>query len=364
MNDAVITLIQNAFANQHALNATLKPEWVGEPWKYYRAIWTEIGEAICHTNWAWWKKANYGQDLTPEQLGEVHVELCDILHFGLSLDIQQCSYVEDGVDVGLLKRAGEYKQEFADAMLVRCDLEDDLEALVVDAILMHSFNIKKFARACLAAGLSLEGLFTYYYAKSALNQFRWKNGYKAGTYVKMWKFTPDEKAVEDNTHLSAYVRENIATSTPDELREWLVTGAWGRAVEDHMTRLYASVIKPGQEPKKCSDERPCTPCFTDNGRCAADQPTPITGANRDYIKGYLEAMEDQIAAELSSCETGIVNGHMIVMAEFYITGGNRTTSLFVDGIRRTHAEAVEVIANPPRKIAGDPTPVFGGVSGP
>lgn len=227
-------LIERALANQASLNDTLRPDWRVQGWKYYRAVWTEIAEAIMHTNWAWWKGGNYNKPVSEAQMVEVHIELCDIFHFGMSMDLLH-SKPECLID--------SYIYGFRDAQQVSCTLDEDLEAIVVDSILLKCFNVKKFARACSAAGLDLPGLMALYFGKSTLNSFRWRNGYNEKTYTKMWRLTEEEVPREDNTHLAEYIHQLSKGSTPEALLDRLLSGDAIQAIDTHLENTYARIIK-------------------------------------------------------------------------------------------------------------------------
>lgn len=231
--------VLKAFANQDRLNQRLSAEWKTAGYDYLRAIWTEVGETIMHTNWTWWKKGSErGKPLTDAQRSEVQIELCDIFHFGLSADLikvsQNCYPIE--------QRVQDYMDAFEEAGYTKCVLDHSLEALVVDAILVRDFNIKHFARACRAVGLTLLGLMAFYYAKTALNEFRWENGYNLpkghpDAYVKMWKL-PDREPQEDNTYLIEIMEALIGGTGQHELAVEIETGNYGRSIRNHLADYY------------------------------------------------------------------------------------------------------------------------------
>ena len=82
-------------------------------------------------------------------------------------------------------------------------------ALAIETKNMPSFSgierfIEQFFRACKSAGLSFSWLQKLYIGKNCLNQFRQDNGYKEGTYKKVWNGSEDNvvmvellKTIED-----------------------------------------------------------------------------------------------------------------------------------------------------------------------
>lgn len=229
----------DAFVNQTALNNKLKPDWASQGWRYYRAVWTELAEAIGHTNWYWWKHGSYEQPMAPAQLTELYIELADILHFGLSMDIVSAN----GDGTALLIRAHEYRLAFEDAVKVKVDLSEEIEAIVVDAILIREFNIKKFARVCHSAGLTLPRLMAFYFAKTVLNTFRWDNGYntKPRTYIKDWPRATGGVA-EDNTIMGEMLTQMLGDTEEHALVEVVKNGTFQKSLYNALGAAYFSFI--------------------------------------------------------------------------------------------------------------------------
>lgn len=204
--------ITAALFTQDALNKRLTPDWKTRGFKYYRAVWTEMAEAVMYFNWTWWKGgASLNKPLSPEQRADIVIELVDVLHFGLSMDLIR-------VNSGQISEAALiplYSLAFTDAKPLRDD-EDVIEAiegLVVDAIQIRYFNVKKLASIALYFGVDLAGLLCFYFGKSILNEFRWSHGYNEKQYIKIW-LLPDGRRVEDNTVLSELLASLISTKNP------------------------------------------------------------------------------------------------------------------------------------------------------
>lgn len=239
MSDVRKKLIGAAFSNQRELNHRLDPDWASQGWKYYRAIWREAAEVFDHLNWEWWSKGKYNQPPSPEQLKEVHVELCDILHFGLSLDIIKA--IDGGRSTN--ERAQDYIYAYEAAESSTEPLDVAMENLMIDALLIREFNIKKFARACKAAKLSFTGLMAYYFGKTALNQFRWDNGYNLpkgdpAKYVKMWHLPGMQDPQEDNVFLSKAMEKVIGDIGMPKLESSIHEGGYVIAVYAELELMY------------------------------------------------------------------------------------------------------------------------------
>ena len=69
------------------------------------------------------------------------------------------------------------------------------EALALDSLQTHSFSPSRFWELMLATGLDFNQLYSAYVSKNVLNFFRQDNGYKSGSYTKLWA------GREDNEHL-------------------------------------------------------------------------------------------------------------------------------------------------------------------
>ena len=73
------------------------------------------------------------------------------------------------------------------------------EELDLDAFIEEFFDL------VLMSGLDLETLYRLYVGKNILNQFRQDNGYKEGSYIKVWNGTEDNVVMkriwEDNSDI-------------------------------------------------------------------------------------------------------------------------------------------------------------------
>ena len=175
---------------QARMNAKVNPRWVEAAYPYLRAVIVEGAEAMEHHGWKWWKK----QECDLEQL---QMELVDIWHFVLS-------HI-------LLNRRGDETAALAD-LLAMCA---DPARLTFDGKTCHIDNLDTLGKFELTIGLACAGrisvplfeamladchmdwndLFCQYVGKNVLNFFRQDNGYKEGTYRKIWE------GKEDNEHL-------------------------------------------------------------------------------------------------------------------------------------------------------------------
>lgn len=195
-------LVLCAFDNQGRLNERLNTNWVAQGWRYYRAVWTEAAEAVQHIkSWFWWKEGEFSKPPSEKDARQVKMKLIDILHFGLSMQLVQ---MEQRLLEAHEKRSAETMKADYSEYYVRCFEQEQpgqnfenvckqLEQLVGYACRDKVFSTSFFAGACAAAGMDLDETFSLYFAKTALNRFRWKNGYnlkegEPGKYIKMWTY--------------------------------------------------------------------------------------------------------------------------------------------------------------------------------
>ena len=180
-------------AIQANVNAKVDPNWITALYPYLRAVAIEGAEAIEHHGWKWWKK----QD---KDLSQLQMELVDIWHFILSEillrnDDNQLTPLEyllsalsDANSLQLIELDNTaYK-------LNETDLVTKLELLIAISIARRIYLglFESIMRDC---ELTWTDLFCQYVGKNVLNMFRQDNGYKEGTYRKMWE------GREDNEHL-------------------------------------------------------------------------------------------------------------------------------------------------------------------
>jgi len=184
--------LQSMLALQDEINTLVNDNWRAQDFAWYRAIWVESAELLDHYGWKWWKKQEPDMD-------QVKLELVDIWHFGLSLELQQGS--PETVAAHML-------EELRAAQLSAGDFRADLEAFTLNTLASRQFDLVGFAQLLADAEMSFDELYQRYVGKNVLNRFRQDNGYKDGSYVKNWA------GREDNEHL-AEIAGQLDTSSPD-----------------------------------------------------------------------------------------------------------------------------------------------------
>lgn len=169
-------------------NQDVHPSWDTQGYPFYRAIWTECSELLDHYGWKWWKHQE-------TDLDQVKLEIVDIWHFGLSMIVIEGRSVEQVANEMIAGQSSNDSIEFLQAV----------EALAITA-LEKSFELKCFMSVMRATPMTLNELYGIYKGKHVLNRFRQANGYKEGSYRKIWD------GREDNIHLAALVRKMDAFS--------------------------------------------------------------------------------------------------------------------------------------------------------
>lgn len=171
--------LQEMFAMQNALNNMLHKEWKKQPWDMSQAILVEAGELMAELGYKWWKHHEPNYD-------NVRIELIDIWHFMLN------TYLFDGIESDIaadLQDAIEHSHtygEFTDQQTCT-----NIRDWVSIGLAEDTWRMDMFLALCLNYGVDFEELYWLYMIKNTLNMFRWNNGYREGTYEKMWNDKED-----------------------------------------------------------------------------------------------------------------------------------------------------------------------------
>lgn len=163
---------------QDAMNTRVHPYWRAQRFEWYRAIWIECAELMDHYGWKWWKHQS-------PDIEQVKLELIDIWHFGLSLLLQRRTSVTSIIME--LKEAQSTKKSN--------DFKEIVESFTEYTLAERNFSISLFMAMLDAVDMTFDDLYRGYIGKNVLNFFRQDNGYKDGSYQKIWCNK------EDNEHL-------------------------------------------------------------------------------------------------------------------------------------------------------------------
>lgn len=194
-------------------------------WK--RCIYMECAEMIDSFSWKHWKSIHQEPDWD-----NLQIEVVDVWHFIMSLAIEDYARsmkggVEDlAIDIAQLESFStiDVSNETFDTQknviakvenIIRLALDQD--GLDIEVLITEFFDL------AVMSGLDLETLYRLYVGKNILNQLRQDNGYKEGSYIKMWN------GEEDNVVMKR-VWEEDANIKPDALYK-------------ELTKLYLALTK-------------------------------------------------------------------------------------------------------------------------
>lgn len=186
-------LFEKMLELQDGFNKKVHPDWKNQNFDYDRAIWVEAAECMDHIGYKWWK---YHE---PDK-NQAIMELVDIYHFGMS------SYIKSFPAAKLDELAKYVNDLYCSAVYIE-EFDADLFRLKLDELVFCAtnknpnycvgFSFETFFTLWHLLGQDIESLYKTYIGKNALNEFRQLNGYKDGSYIKMWYHE-----VEDNQALT------------------------------------------------------------------------------------------------------------------------------------------------------------------
>lgn len=181
---------------QAKMNEKVNPQWVEAAYPYLRAVVVEGAEAMEHHGWKWWKK----QECDLEQL---QMELVDIWHFTLSHILLKHQGNEEAAFIELISLCNQDNKVEFDNKTYHFSSLDTLQKLelTVGLACAERISVPLFQALLTDCHMDWNDLFCQYVGKNVLNFFRQDNGYKEGTYEKVW----DGK--EDNEHLVEVMAE-------------------------------------------------------------------------------------------------------------------------------------------------------------
>ena len=185
----------------------------GKKIDWRRCIYLESAELVDSYPWKHWKNIDASPDYA-----NIKIEIVDIWHFIMSealrlYKIDSLGSIEDMAivistmegfesfkDENSMIRLSSYQEiELVEEMLKILFCNSDINALIISFLEMSS-----------KLNLKLPELYKLYIGKNILNKFRQDNGYKEGSYIKVWSDKEDNVVMQ--SILDKY--ENI---TPTEL---------------------------------------------------------------------------------------------------------------------------------------------------
>ena len=199
------------------LQAQLNESTNGEDWtkgvtkngktiNWRRCIYMECAEMVDSFSWKHWKSINQEPDWN-----NLQIEVVDVWHFIMSLAIENYSKnlkggIEDlALNISQLTSFSTIdtrnnKFGFQDKVIEK--VENIIRLALEEGELKLEELLSEFFDLVVMSGLDLETLYRLYVGKNILNQFRQDNGYKDGSYVKVWDGEEDNVVMkriwEDN----------------------------------------------------------------------------------------------------------------------------------------------------------------------
>ena len=189
-------LIQTMFAMQDSFNKHVHIDWKSQNFAWNEAILVESAELIEHLGYKWWKHQE-------PDMNQVIMEMVDIWHFGMSyvLDANGNDNITDDEWDNTVEIINSVEENFTilDAAQIRGDICELVHHVTALDPYESYFCFESFFAVWYGLGKNFNDLYKMYIGKNALNIFRQNNGYKTGTYVKIWS------GREDNEHLTDYL---------------------------------------------------------------------------------------------------------------------------------------------------------------
>jgi len=231
--------MQHKIADMVELQNSLNIETNGEDWVYgvtdkgklirwWLCINMEVSELIDSAPWKHWKGINGEIDLA-----NIKIEATDIWHFVMSAVIEyKLGNVEEAIELieeGVMAYSDNYTSinltldnvkdsvgedqqlnimvdyliDLISNMYSNKKLDNDAEAITLVLNFMMNMHVISRISQMMGEGLfELDQLYKLYIGKNVLNKFRQDNGYKEGSYVKIWN------GLEDNVIMTKMLDDN------------------------------------------------------------------------------------------------------------------------------------------------------------
>ena len=187
---------------QNQLNdATNGEEWVkgitknGKTINWRRCIYMECAEMVDSFSWKHWKSINQEPDWD-----NLKIEVVDVWHFIMSLAIEDYNQnLKGGIEDLAISLSSQENFSKIDNNEVKYATQNEVIDKVEDIIRLSLDKdgldlerlVNEFFDLVVMSGLNLQTLYRLYVGKNILNQIRQDNGYKDGSYIKIWNGEED-----------------------------------------------------------------------------------------------------------------------------------------------------------------------------
>ncbi|MEA1916281.1 MAG: dUTP diphosphatase [Campylobacterota bacterium] len=185
-------------------------------WK--RCIYMECAEMIDSFAWKHWKNID-----SEPNWDNLKIEVVDIWHFVMSLilskyKVNHFGSIEDiatmMADMKSYSQLETTQQNYDDSEVIIEKVEQVMVDVLSKTDLIPQKLLTNFFELTAMCGLNLQTLYELYVGKNILNKFRQDNGYKDGSYIKIWN------GEEDNVVMKK-IWEQDSSLTPDRLYKGL-----------------------------------------------------------------------------------------------------------------------------------------------
>ncbi len=207
--DKILLMLQLQNQLNDATNGEDWPKGItknGKTINWKRCIYMECAEMVDSFSWKHWKAIDADPDWANHQ-----IEVVDVWHFIMSLAIENYSQMLKGgiedlaINISQLEsfsKVDTTQEVFAPQDEVIAKVESLIRLAISENELDIERLISEFFDLVVMSGLDLESLYRLYVGKNILNQFRQDNGYKDGSYIKVWN------GEEDNVVMTRIWKEN------------------------------------------------------------------------------------------------------------------------------------------------------------
>ena len=170
---------------QHQFNKQVAEDYLEKGFNWNSAIIAESGELLDSLGYKWWKKQE-------PDMENVKVEAIDLLHFVISEDIQRSHKCFFPIESNVLENTETnltywFENNFSNVFFPSKSLLDLIDELNYKAF-PRLFIMKKIFEEL---NMRNEDVYIAYITKNCLNKFRQDNGYKDGSYIKVWNGRED-----------------------------------------------------------------------------------------------------------------------------------------------------------------------------
>lgn len=175
---------------QDTLNNLASADWNSKNYNWDLYILVENSELIDHLGYKHWKK-------TIPDYGQCKLEVLDILHFYLSKILN--SPDSNGNLIRLSREIFRFQETYGSNNIVK--EESHKKALstlmTISGVAANGSFSETHMCTLISMFVSFEELCNLYVGKNALNIFRQKNGYKEGSYIKVWDGKEDNEVLTE-----------------------------------------------------------------------------------------------------------------------------------------------------------------------